>query len=69
MNTQLVGEELDIVVTGWGKQPGSQMGRTTCHRIVHFQAQPEPVPLGSVTRSQVTAALSHSLLAERVAAR
>lgn len=69
MNTQLVGEELDVVVTGWGKQPGSQMGRTTCHRIVHFQAQPEPAPLGSVTRIQVTAALSHSLLAERVAAR
>jgi tRNA-2-methylthio-N6-dimethylallyladenosine synthase len=69
MNTRLVGEELDIVVTGWGKQPGSQMGRTTCHRIVHFQAQPEAVPLGSVTRIQVTAALSHSLLAERVPAR
>ena len=31
--------------------------------------KPEPAPLGSVTRIQVTAALSHSLLAERVAAR
>ncbi len=66
LNADLVGEELDIVVTGWGKQPGSQMGRTPCHRIVHFSADPNPVPLGSVTRIQVTGARSHSLLAQRI---
>lgn len=66
LNTGLVGEEIDVVVTGWGKQPGSQMGRTPCHRIVHFPADPKPADLGSVTRIQVTGALAHSLLAKRV---
>jgi tRNA-2-methylthio-N6-dimethylallyladenosine synthase len=66
LNAGMVGEEIDIVVTGWGKQPGSQMGRTPCHRIVHFPSDPDPVSLGSVTRVQVTAALSNSLLAQRV---
>ncbi len=43
---------------------GLQTGRTPCHRIVHFQAGPEPAPLGSVTRSrcsgsQLTACSAH----------
>jgi tRNA-2-methylthio-N6-dimethylallyladenosine synthase len=67
INQSLVGETFEIVVTGWGKQPGTQTGRTPCHRIVHFPVDGEPVPLGGVTRVRIGAALSHSLLGQRVA--
>jgi len=66
INESLVGETFDAVVTGWGKQPGTQTGRTPCHRIVHFPAGDEPVPLGAVTRLQIRGAFAHSLLAERL---
>ncbi len=56
-----------MIVTGWGKQPGTQTGRTPCHRVVHFAAGPEPALLGSVTRVQVETALPHSLLGRRPA--
>jgi tRNA-2-methylthio-N6-dimethylallyladenosine synthase len=65
INQSLVGESFDVVVTGWGKQPGSQTGRTPCHRIVHFPVGSDPVPLGDVTRVRIASALSHSLLGER----
>ncbi|MFL6293124.1 MAG: tRNA (N6-isopentenyl adenosine(37)-C2)-methylthiotransferase MiaB [Thermoanaerobaculia bacterium] len=65
INESLVGEEYDVIVTGWGKQPGTQSGRTSCHRVVHFQAGSEPAPLGGLTRVRVQSALSHSLLGER----
>ncbi|MFL6202535.1 MAG: tRNA (N6-isopentenyl adenosine(37)-C2)-methylthiotransferase MiaB [Thermoanaerobaculia bacterium] len=65
INESLVGEEYDVIVTGWGKQPGTQSGRTSCHRVVHFQAGSEPAPLGGMTRVRVQSALSHSLLGER----
>src|SRR6185503_19902865 len=42
INERLVGEELEVIVTGWGKQQGMQTGRTPCHRILHFQAGSEP---------------------------
>jgi tRNA-2-methylthio-N6-dimethylallyladenosine synthase len=67
INQSLVGESFDVVVTGWGKQPGTQTGRTPCHRIVHFPVGSEPVPLGDVTRVRIASALSHSLLGERAA--
>jgi tRNA-2-methylthio-N6-dimethylallyladenosine synthase len=66
INQGLVGEELEVLVTGWGKQPGSQTGRTSCHRIVHFPAAPDPVPLGALTRVRVDSALAHSLLGSRI---
>jgi len=66
INESLVGEEYDVIVTGWGKQPGTQSGRTSCHRIVHFQAGSEPAPLGQLTRVRVQSALSHSLIGERL---
>jgi tRNA-2-methylthio-N6-dimethylallyladenosine synthase len=65
INEALVGKELEVIVTGWGKQPGTQTGRTACHRIVHFEAGSEPVTLGSVTRVQVEKALSYSLTGRR----
>jgi tRNA-2-methylthio-N6-dimethylallyladenosine synthase len=65
LNRRLVGETFDVVVTGWGKQPGTQTGRTPCHRVVHFPVGPTPVPLGEVTPVRVVSALSYSLLGER----
>ena len=62
INQEMVGEELEVIVTGWGKRPGTQTGRTTCHRVVHFETGAEPAALGSMTRIQVETALPHSLL-------
>jgi tRNA-2-methylthio-N6-dimethylallyladenosine synthase len=64
----LVGQEFDVVVTGWGRQPGTQTGRTTCHRVVHFATPTDPVQLGAITRVQIETALPHSLLGRRVSA-
>jgi tRNA-2-methylthio-N6-dimethylallyladenosine synthase len=68
INESLVGETFDVVVTGWGKQPGTQTGRTPCHRIVNFPVQSDPVTLGEVTPVRIISALSYSLLGERPAA-
>jgi tRNA-2-methylthio-N6-dimethylallyladenosine synthase len=66
LNRDLIGSEHEVLVTGWGKHPGTQSGRTSCHRIVHFPAEPAPVPLGQLTRVRIESAFSHSLLAQRV---
>ncbi|HVG07594.1 MAG TPA: tRNA (N6-isopentenyl adenosine(37)-C2)-methylthiotransferase MiaB [Thermoanaerobaculia bacterium] len=65
INENLVGEEYEVIVTGWGKQPGFQLGRTSCHRMVHFQIGSEPATLGQMTRVKVRSALAHSLVGER----
>jgi tRNA A37 methylthiotransferase MiaB len=57
-----------VVVTGWGREAGRQMGRTPCHRIVHFATEGDPAPLGSVTRVRIEGARSHSLKGERLTA-
>jgi tRNA-2-methylthio-N6-dimethylallyladenosine synthase len=68
INQTLVGAEKEVLVTGPGKQPGHVVGRTSCHRIVHFKAgagAPEGIPVpGSLVRVRVTRALPHSLLGE-----
>ena len=61
INQGLVGEEHEVIVTGWGKQPGTQSGRTSCHRVVHFHTGSEPVALGQMTRVRVESAFAHSL--------
>jgi tRNA-2-methylthio-N6-dimethylallyladenosine synthase len=66
INEGLVGEELEVIVTGWGKQPGTQTGRTPCHRVIHFPVGDQPASLGSVTRVQIETALPHSLLGRLV---
>jgi tRNA-2-methylthio-N6-dimethylallyladenosine synthase len=66
IHESLVGEEYEVLVTGWGKQPGTQSGRTSCHRIVHFHAGSEPVSLGQLARVRVQSALAHSLIGERL---
>jgi tRNA-2-methylthio-N6-dimethylallyladenosine synthase len=67
INAGLVGEEFDVLVTGWSKHPGSQSGRTPCHRIVHFPAGEVPAAPGSISRVRVETALAHSLVGQRVA--
>ena len=66
INQGLVGRDFEVIVTGWGKQPGTQTGRTPCHRVIHFAAGAEPVPLGGVTRIEVESAFPHSLLGRRL---
>lgn len=66
LNQALVGEGFDVVVTSWGKRPGTQTGRTPCHRIVHFPYGAEPRELGTLTRVRIERALSHSLLGSLV---
>ena len=66
INLRLVGKVYDVVVTGWGRELGTQMGRTPCHRIVHFATGADPVPLGSLTRVRIEGARSHSLKAEHL---
>jgi tRNA-2-methylthio-N6-dimethylallyladenosine synthase len=61
VNQDLVGKEMDVIVTGWGRQPGSQIGRTSCHRVIHFAAGSDPTALGSLTRVAVESAAPHSL--------
>ena len=36
LNEEMVGTTSQVLVTGWGKEAGSQTGRTTCHRVVNF---------------------------------
>jgi tRNA-2-methylthio-N6-dimethylallyladenosine synthase len=71
INAALVGTEAEVLVTGPGREPGQVVGRTSCHRIVHFRAPgtagvPAPA-LGSLVRVRVTRALPHSLLGEPAA--
>ena len=67
INESLVGRDFEVIVTGWGKQPGTQAGRTPCHRIIHFEAGSAPLPLGATARVEVEKALSYSLFGRRSA--
>ncbi len=66
LNERLVGTEQDVLVTGWGKEPGVQSGRTVCHRVVHFASGEHPVTTGEITRVAIDRALPHSLLGSRL---
>lgn len=61
LNHDLVGRTLDVLVTGWGREPQTLTARTPCHRVIHFPAPERPTPLGSTTPVRVTEALPHSL--------
>jgi tRNA-2-methylthio-N6-dimethylallyladenosine synthase len=65
LNQALVGSEMDVLITGYGKQAGTLTGRTPCHRVVHFPAG-DADQLGAVTRVRIDRALPHSLMAEPV---
>jgi tRNA-2-methylthio-N6-dimethylallyladenosine synthase len=64
-NDELVGRTLAVLVTGPGREPGTQCGRTGCHRVVHFPAGAAPSRVGTLTRVRVESALAHSLVASR----
>ena len=61
LNQRLVGETLEVLVTGWGREAGTQTGRTSCHRVVNFQAGAEPAAAGGLLSVRVDAAFPHSL--------
>lgn len=63
LNLALLGSTLEVIVTGWGKEPGSLVGRTPCHRVIHFTVDAgSPPALGSVIPVTVQRALPHSLV-------
>jgi tRNA-2-methylthio-N6-dimethylallyladenosine synthase len=66
INASMVGREMEVIVTGWGKQPGTQVGRTSCHRVITFETGPEPVSLGGVTRIEVGEAFAYGLRGRRL---
>jgi tRNA-2-methylthio-N6-dimethylallyladenosine synthase len=66
LHRALVGETFDVIVTGWGKEPGFQTGRTPCHRMVNFAAGAAPVELGGTVRIEIETAFPHSLVGRRV---
>ncbi len=68
INQTLVGETFEVLVTSWGKKPGTQTGRTPCHRLLHFEYQEDPAELGSLTRVRVERAFPHSLIGRRMSA-
>lgn len=65
LNRALVGETFEVIVTGWGKEPGHQTGRTPCHRKVSFPAGEPPAELGGIVPVRVEEAYPHSLVGVR----
>ncbi len=66
LNQQLVGSRIEVLVTGWGKRPGTQSGRTSCHRVVHFPLDGhEAAKSGDLIEVHIEKALAHSLLGRR----
>jgi tRNA-2-methylthio-N6-dimethylallyladenosine synthase len=66
LNEALVGDTVDVLVTGWGRVEGQQLGRTPCHRIVCFEAGRRPADAGALVRIRIDEALPHSLLGSRI---
>lgn len=66
LNEDLVGEEMSVLVTGGGSTPGALAGRTTCHRIVHFEGLDENAKPGTITPVLIEKANPHSLLGRHV---
>jgi tRNA-2-methylthio-N6-dimethylallyladenosine synthase len=65
LNEALVGSVREVLVTGWGKEAGHLVGRTSCHRIVHFPAEDTAASLGTLLPVTVEEALPHSLRGRR----
>jgi tRNA-2-methylthio-N6-dimethylallyladenosine synthase len=63
LNEQLVGAEMDVLVTGWAAASDLQSGRTACHRVVHFPAEAAAHPPGTIAPVVIEKANPHSLLA------
>jgi tRNA-2-methylthio-N6-dimethylallyladenosine synthase len=69
LNRELVGREMEVLVTGWGKDGGRQVGRTSCNRIVHFEGASDAGGdrPGTIVPVRINRAMPHSLLGERSA--
>jgi tRNA-2-methylthio-N6-dimethylallyladenosine synthase len=66
LNEELVDRTMEVLVTGRGRGPGQQTGRTACHRAVHFAAAgAEPARTGELVTVRIERALHHSLLGTR----
>jgi tRNA-2-methylthio-N6-dimethylallyladenosine synthase len=83
LNSALVGREMEALVTGPGRAPGTWSGRTSCHRIVHFAVEEQPIQIGArrsppgvlegvevgkMKRVRIDRALPHSLIGTSVPA-
>lgn len=64
LNAAFVGRELEVLVTGWGRDGASATARTSCHRIVHFPARGTGAVLGGFTGVRIVRSLPHSLMGE-----
>jgi tRNA-2-methylthio-N6-dimethylallyladenosine synthase len=65
LNRELEGREVEVLVTARGREPERRVGRTPCHRLVHFQApvdDRETFEPGSLVRVRIERALPHSLV-------
>ncbi len=62
LNGDLVGRDLQVLVTGWGREAGTQTGRTSCNRVIHFSAGSPAPSLGELVDVRVAKALPHSLI-------
>lgn len=65
LNRDLVGRTMEVIVTGWGKEPGHLTGRTVCHRMVNFAAGARPPELGSIVPVEIETSYPHSLVGRR----
>jgi tRNA-2-methylthio-N6-dimethylallyladenosine synthase len=62
LNEDLVGDVFEVLITGPGREPESCVGRTPCHRVVHFPLPESQPSMGSLTPVRIERALPHSLL-------
>lgn len=66
LNQELVGSEVEVLVTGHGNERGQQSGRTPCHRVVNFPIAVAPARMGELVTVQVEHASPYSLVGSRV---
>ena len=66
LNDELVGRTMEALVTGWGREEGQLLGRTSCHRIVLFPAGRQPARAGELVTVRIDGAQHHSLLGSLV---
>lgn len=62
LHEALVSTYQEVLVTGWGRQPGTLAARTSCNRIVHFDHPDRESVIGTLQWIRVTEALPHSLV-------
>lgn len=68
LNEHLVGQEIEVLVTGPGRATDSVVGRSACHRVVNVSVRNQrPEVLGRLLRVRVDRAFSHSLAAQQIA--